>query len=103
MTPSPAGTPVLAPCGSTFQWAVLITCQIPIRFGWPSGVRGALNVGAGVCASIGNIAAQRIPAAIIESQNKDLFFIQKVLKVSSQLLLSDRGFISGAAVLPEPH
>jgi len=39
-----------------------------------------LNVGAGACASIGRSATQRIPAAIIESQNKDLFFIQKVLK-----------------------
>ena len=35
-----------------FQFAVFIVCQMPLRFGLPSGVRGARYAGdAGACAA----------------------------------------------------
>jgi len=54
-----------------FQFAVFIACQMPFRFGLPSGARGALYAGACAAASVATSrAAEAATAAFLVVTNR---------------------------------
>src|ERR1700746_4114978 len=112
-TPTPAGIPPAAPittsgpafasCAWMSHSAVFMACQIPLKSGLPSAVRGALYVGAApaagaFCANAGN-------AMISGALNTTTATIANLLDARIQILPSNRvaahhGFGPAGSVVP---